>query len=245
MSAPGADRSRFARRLFAGIAPEYDRMGALLSFGQDPRWRRFLLSRVNAIPGAWVLDAATGTGLVARELARRNLRVAALDPSAAMIRRGVEAARAEGLDDRMRFLGGRAERLPFPDETFDAVTFTYLLRYVTDPAATVAELARVLRPGGVMAALEFSVPHEAWVHAGWWVHTRAVMPAVGWAVSPGWYRTGRFLGRDVTEFYRRFPLPVQVRWWQEAGMRRVRTRPFSNGAAVVTWAVKANPLIDG
>jgi demethylmenaquinone methyltransferase / 2-methoxy-6-polyprenyl-1,4-benzoquinol methylase len=245
MSAPGADRSRFARRLFAGIAPEYDRMGALLSFGQDPRWRRFLLSRVNAIPGAWVLDAATGTGLVARELARRNLRVAALDPSAAMIRRGVEAARAEGLGDRIRFLGGRAERLPFPDETFDAVTFTYLLRYVTDPAATVGELARVLRPGGVMAALEFSVPHETWAHAGWWVHTRAVMPAVGWAVSPGWYRTGRFLGRDVTEFYRRFPLPVQVRWWQEAGMRRVRTRPFSNGAAVVTWAVKANPLLDG
>lgn len=245
MSAPGADRSRFARRLFAGIAPEYDRMGALLSFGQDPRWRRFLLSRVNAIPGAWVLDAATGTGLVARELARRNLRVAALDPSAAMIRRGVEAARVEGLGDRIRFLGGRAERLPFPDETFDAVTFTYLLRYVTDPAATVGELARVLRPGGVMAALEFSVPHEAWAHAGWWVHTRAVMPAVGWAVSPGWYRTGRFLGRDVTEFYRRFPLPVQVRWWQEAGMRRVRTRPFSNGAAVVTWAVKANPLLDG
>lgn len=245
MSAPGADRSRFARRLFAGIAPEYDRMGALLSFGQDPRWRRFLLSRVNAIPGAWVLDAATGTGLVARELARRNLRVAALDPSAAMIRRGVEAARAEGLGDRIRFLGGRAERLPFPDATFDAVTFTYLLRYVTDPAATVGELARVLRPGGVMAALEFSVPHEAWAHAGWWVHTRAVMPAVGWAVSPGWYRTGRFLGRDVTEFYRRFPLPVQVRWWQEAGMRRVRTRPFSNGAAVVTFAVKANPLLDG
>jgi len=192
-----------------------------------------------------VLDAATGTGLVARELARRNLRVAALDPSAAMIRRGVEAARAEGLDDRIRFLGGRAERLPFPDETFDAVTFTYLLRYVTDPAATVAELARVLRPGGVMAALEFHVPQEAWAHAGWWVHTRAVMPAVGWAVSPGWYRTGRFLGRDVTEFYRRFPLPVQVRWWQEAGMRRVRTRSFSNGAAVVTWAVKANPLLDG
>jgi demethylmenaquinone methyltransferase/2-methoxy-6-polyprenyl-1,4-benzoquinol methylase len=245
MSEPSADRSGFARGLFAGIAPEYDRMGAVLSFGQDPRWRRFLVSRVNAIPGAWVLDAATGTGLVARELAKRNLRVAALDPSAAMVRRGVEATRAESLDDRVRFVGGRAEWLPFEDEAFDAVTFTYLLRYVADPAVTVAELVRVLRPGGVMASLEFHEPPEPWAHAGWWLHTRAVMPALGWAVSPGWYRTARFLGRDVTEFTRRFPLPVQVRWWQEAGMRRVRTRLFSNGAAVVTWAVKANRLLDG
>jgi demethylmenaquinone methyltransferase/2-methoxy-6-polyprenyl-1,4-benzoquinol methylase len=245
MTATPQDRSRFARELFAGIAPEYDRMGTLLSFGQDPRWRRFLVSRVNAIPGAWVLDAATGTGLVARALARRNLRVAALDPSPAMVRRGIEAVRAAGLDDRVRFVGGRAEELPFADETFDAVTFTYLLRYVGDPAATLVELARVLRPGGVMASLEFHVPERAWAHAGWWVHTRAVMPAVGWLVSPGWQRTGRFLGRDVTDFYRRFPLPVQVRWWQDAGLRRVRTRLLSNGAAVVTWAAKANPLLDG
>jgi len=245
MTASREDRSRFARELFAGIAPEYDRMGAVLSFGQDPRWRRFLVSRVNAIPGAWVLDAATGTGLVARALARRNLRVAALDPSRAMVRRGVEEVRAAGLEGRVRFVGGRAEELPFPDATFDAVTFTYLLRYVADPAATMVELARVLRPGGVMASLEFHVPEQGWAHAGWWLHTRAVMPAIGWVVSPGWHRTGRFLGRDVTDFYRRAPLPVQVRWWQDAGMRRVRTRLLSNGAAVVTWAAKANPLLDG
>ena len=67
------ERTRHARTLFEGIAPEYDRMGAVLSFGQDPRWRRFLVSRVNAIPGSWVLDVATGTGLVARELVRKNL----------------------------------------------------------------------------------------------------------------------------------------------------------------------------
>ena len=245
MSEPGSERSRFARELFSGIAPEYDRMGAVLSFGQDPRWRRFLVSRVNAIPGSWVLDAASGTGLVARELARKNLRVAALDPSRAMVRRGVQAVREQGMQDRVRFVAGRAEALPFADETFDAVTFTYLLRYVAEPAATVAELARVIRPGGVMASLEFHVPEQPWAHAGWWVHTRAVMPAIGWAVSPGWHRTGRFLGRDVSGFYRRFPLPVQVRWWQEAGLRRVRTKLISNGAAVVTWAVKANPLLDG
>jgi demethylmenaquinone methyltransferase/2-methoxy-6-polyprenyl-1,4-benzoquinol methylase len=245
VSGPGSDRAAFARELFAGIAPGYDRMGAVLSFGQDPRWRRVLVSRVNAIPGSWVLDAATGTGLVARRLADGNLRVVGLDQSPSMLRRAVAAVRDEGPEGRVRFVGGRAERLPFPDETFDAVTFTYLLRYVADPAATLIELSRVLRPGGVLASLEFHVPQKTWAHAGWYVHTRAVMPALGWAVSPGWYRTGRFLGPDVSEFYRRFPLPVQVRWWQDAGIRRVRTRLLSNGAAVVTWGLKRNPLLDG
>lgn len=244
MTPRGPDRARLSRELFAGIAPEYEWMGAALSFGQDPRWRRFLVSRVNAIPGSWVLDAASGTGLVARELAAKNLRVVGLDPSPPMVRKGSARAREAGLEDRTFFVGGRAESLPFPDGTFDAVTFTYLLRYVADPAATIAELARVLRPGGVMASLEFHVPPERWARAGWWIHTRAVMPLLGGVVSPAWYRTGRFLGPDIAAFVGRFPLPVQVRWWQEAQIRRVRTRLMSNGAAVVTWGSKSTPLLD-
>jgi len=237
------ERTRQARRLFAGIAPEYDRMGSVLSFAQDPRWRRFLVSKVNAIPGSWVLDVATGTGLVARELASKNVRVVGLDQSPAMVARGVEAVRLRGLDGRVRFALGQAQALPFADGSLDAVTFTYLLRYVDDPAATVAELVRVLRPGGVMASLEFHVPPEPWARAGWFAYTRSAMPLVGWTVSNEWYRTGRFLARSITEFVERYPLPVQVRWWQEAGMRRVRTKLLSNGAAVVTWAVKSTPVL--
>jgi demethylmenaquinone methyltransferase / 2-methoxy-6-polyprenyl-1,4-benzoquinol methylase len=220
-------------------------MGALLSLGQDPMWRRFLASRINAIPGAWVLDVATGTGLVARQLALRNLRVVGLDQSEDMLREGARALAGPPLADRIRFVRGRAEALPFLDETFDAVTFTYLLRYVDDPAATVAELVRVLRPGGVMASLEFHVPDEPWLRAGWRAYTRTLLPAVGWLVSPAWFKTGRFLGASVAEFERRFPLATQVRWWQEAGMRHVRTRVLGVGAGVVTWAVKRTPVLGG
>jgi demethylmenaquinone methyltransferase / 2-methoxy-6-polyprenyl-1,4-benzoquinol methylase len=220
-------------------------MGAVLSLGQDPRWRRFLVSRVNPIPGSWVLDVATGTGLVARQLARRNVRVVGLDQSAEMLRRGIEAIAGTPLTDRIRLVRGRAERLPFADETFDAVTFTYLLRYADDPAAMVAELARVLRPGGTMASLEFHVPDDPWLRLGWRVYTRTMLPAVGWAVAPAWFRTGRLLGRSVSDFEGRFPLPVQVRWWQEAGMRHVRTRVMGLGAGVVMWAVKRTPVTDG
>lgn len=220
-------------------------MGAVMSLGQDPAWRRFLVSRVNAIPGSWVLDVATGTGLVARRLTRRNVRVVGLDQSQDMLRRGAAAIVGTPYAGRIRFVRGRAERLPFADEAFDALTFTYLLRYVDDPAATVAELARVLRPGGTMASLEFHVPDDPWLRAGWKAYTRAALPAIGWVVSPAWFKTGRFLGPNVEEFERRFPLPVQVRWWQEAGMRHVRTRVLGAGAGVVTWAVKRTAVTDG
>jgi demethylmenaquinone methyltransferase / 2-methoxy-6-polyprenyl-1,4-benzoquinol methylase len=232
-------RNRFAGRLFAGIAPQYDWMGALLSIGQDERWRRFLVARVNAMPGATVLDVAAGTQLVSRELAARNgLRVVALDQSEGMLRAGREPTRLAGLDDRVFPVLGRAERLPFADGTFDSLTVTYLLRYVDDPAATVRELTRVLAPGGSIAMLEFSVPDGVLVHAGWWVYTRGVMPIVGSIVSPAWSRTARFLGPNISAFVEDHALVDQVRWFQQAGIDHVRTRRFLLGSAVVLWGVK-------
>jgi demethylmenaquinone methyltransferase/2-methoxy-6-polyprenyl-1,4-benzoquinol methylase len=234
------DRTRFARRLFAGIAPQYEWMGAVLSFGQDARWRRFLVSRSNAIPGARVLDVAAGTQLVSRQLAAgRNVRVVALDQSEPMLRAGSEPNRLAGLDDRIRPVLGQAERLPFGDGTFDAVSFTYLLRYVDDPAATVGELARVLRTGGSIAMLEFSVPNGALARAGWWIQTRMVMRLLGIAVSPAWARTAAFLGPNISRFVARHPLESWVRWFQEAGIGHVRTRSFLLGSAVVLWGVKS------
>jgi demethylmenaquinone methyltransferase/2-methoxy-6-polyprenyl-1,4-benzoquinol methylase len=234
------DRNRFARTLFADIAPRYERMGALLSFGQDERWRRFLVSKTSAIPGSRVLDVAAGTQLVSRALAaRRSLRVVALDQSEPMLRAGREANRLAGLEDRIAPVLGQAERLPFEDGSFDAVSLSYLLRYVEDPAATVRELARVIRPGGSIAMLEFFVPRSPIARAGWWTHTRLLMRILGTAASPAWARTVAFLGPDVSRFVGAHPLEEWVSWFQRAGIRHVRTRSFLFGSAVVLWGVKA------
>jgi demethylmenaquinone methyltransferase/2-methoxy-6-polyprenyl-1,4-benzoquinol methylase len=228
-----ASRTHRAQALFAGLGPSYDRVGAIWSFGQDPRWRRFLVSRV---PGgtARVLDVASGTGLVARELIRtgRAREVVGLDQSEPMLRAGLR----RGLPSRPVL--GQAERLPFDDGTFDALTVTYLMRYVDDPAATLRELARVVRPGGVIASLEFGVPLTAMWRASWRVYTRVVMPGLGRVVSPDWYRVGTFLGGSIEDFWGRFPLEAQRRWWAEAGASPMRWRRMSLGGGIVCWAVR-------
>ncbi|HEX6843648.1 MAG TPA: class I SAM-dependent methyltransferase [Actinomycetota bacterium] len=218
-------------QLFAGLGDRYERMGAVLSFGEDARWRRFLVSRVP--PAERVLDVATGTGLVARELvaAGRSELVIGLDPSEGMLRHAVRG----GGDERIRYVRGRAESLPFPDARFDALTFTYLLRYVDDPAATLRELARVVRPGGVIAGLEFGVPQNRVWRAGWRLYTRLAMPAVGALVSGHWYRVGRFLGPSIEAFWDRHPLARQLAMWRDAGIEEVRCRPMSLGVGVVMW----------
>ena len=149
-----SERRRHARALFAPLGPTYDRVGAVLSFGQDPRWRRFLVSRLPS-GGGRVLDVATGTGLVAAALLERGFEVTGLDQSPDML--DLAQRRFAG---RVELVEGSADDLPFPDASFDHLTFTYLLRYVDDPAATMRELARVVRPGGTIAMLEFGLPRR-------------------------------------------------------------------------------------
>ncbi|HEX2045730.1 MAG TPA: class I SAM-dependent methyltransferase, partial [Gaiellaceae bacterium] len=141
-------RNRAALELFAPLAPTYDRYARLLSFGQDPRWRSFLVSRLEARPGDTLLDAATGTAAVAIELARRHgCRVVGVDQSREMLGRARARVRDAGLEELVEVHEARAEELPFADAAFAGLSFTYLLRYVDDPAATLRELARVVRPG--------------------------------------------------------------------------------------------------
>ena len=223
-----------ARTLFAPLGPTYDRYAAVLSMGQDPRWRRFLVSRIEAGPRDAVLDVATGTGAVARELvAQKGCTVVGLDQSPEML---AEARRRA--PKGVTFVGARAEELPFPDGAFDALTFTYLLRYVDDPAATLYELARVVRPGGTVAGLEFALPHGLW-RPLWELYVRVGLPVAGRALSRGWAEVGDFLGPSIRGFYERYPEPRLLELWWDAGIRDVRARRLSLGGGIVTWGRRA------
>jgi demethylmenaquinone methyltransferase / 2-methoxy-6-polyprenyl-1,4-benzoquinol methylase len=223
-----SQRTRHARALFAPLGPTYDRYARLLSLGQDPRWRRFLVSRIPA--GSAVLDAATGTGAVALELVQRGCSVTGIDQSPEML-----AVARERLPEDVRLVEGRAEELPFEDAAFEALTVTYLLRYVDDPAATLAELARVVRPGGTIAALEFGVPPLAPARWAWEAYTAGVLPLAGRLIDPGWHEVGSFLRGSIKQFYARLPLECQLVLWSEAGLEDVQLRRMSFGGGIVIW----------
>ena len=228
-----------ARKLFAPLGETYDRYSRLLSLGQDPRWRRFLVSRVAVGPGHEVLDVATGTAAVAIELARRTgCSVVGVDQSPEMLATARTRVREANLDDRIRLVEGNAQRLRFEDCSFDALTFTYLLRYVGDPAATMRELARTVRPGGTIAMLEFAVPRGLWRPA-WEVYVRAGLPLAGRTISPGWRDVGDFLGSSIREFWRAWPADALLRLWRDAGIDDVHARRLSLGGAIVVWGRKA------
>ena len=229
MPSPSTD----APRIFTGIDATYDRVGAVLSFGQDPRWRRALVASVGAKPSDVVLDVATGTGMVARALGERyGCRVIGLDQSADMLR--AAAAR----DGHIGLVRGRAEWLPFPDVSFDHLTFTYLLRYVDDPAAVMRELARVVRPGGRVAAVDFGVPSNPVLRMLWRAYTRIGLPVLGRAVSRRWSDVGAFLGGSIEGFASSHSWSDVERYWREAGLVDVRVRPMSFGAGVLISATK-------
>jgi demethylmenaquinone methyltransferase/2-methoxy-6-polyprenyl-1,4-benzoquinol methylase len=231
----------FARDLFRGLPQRYDVLEELLSFGQNRRWRTAMVDAVAAgREPARVLDVATGTAGVAMSLTERTgARVVGIDLTEEMLRQGKTRVVSRGLDDRISLLAGRAEQLPFGDATFDALTFTYLLRYVADPAATIAELARVVRPGGVVSSLEFGVPGNAVWRNAWRLHTRVVLP-IGGLVGGGreWARVGWFLGPSIERHYATYPVAEHVRMWQQAGLTDVHTRPMSLGGGLVMWGRK-------
>jgi len=221
-----------ARKLFAPLGPTYDRVGATLSFGQDPRWRRFLVARLPR-DGGHVLDVATGTGMVAAELVRRGFRVTGVDQSTEMLARA-----RQRFGSTVELVESRAESLPLADGAFDHLTVTYLLRYVDDPGATLAELARVVRPGGTVASLEFGVP-SGLARPAWELYVRAGLPIAGRVLRNGWREVGDFLGGSIRDYWRRYPLEQQLDLWRTAGIDGVEVRRLSLGGGVVMWGRRA------
>jgi demethylmenaquinone methyltransferase/2-methoxy-6-polyprenyl-1,4-benzoquinol methylase len=233
-------RKRQALELFAGLPRRYDAAGAVLSFAQDPRWRKAMVTRVGAGAEDRALDVATGTGMVAEALVRRyGCRVVALDQSPEMLGQATARLRASPeLASRIELVRGEAESLPFADGEFDHLTFTYLLRYVDDPAATLRELARVVKPGGTMASVEFMLPPNRVARALWHLYVRLGLPVLGRLISRDWYEVGRFLGPSITTFYRRLPLQRQLELWREAGFASVDAKVMSLGGGVVIWGTR-------
>ena len=174
-------------------------------------------------PGSMVLDVAAGTGSISRLLEARGYRVVAVDLSAEMLSQHSGRLRVRAV----------ADRLPFPEKTFDAVTFGYLMRYVEDPVATLREVSRVLRPGGLVGMVEFGRPRGI-ARFLWRLYTRAILPMAGAVIGSGWYRVGRFLGPSIERFNEDHP-DLALRWG-EAGLVDVTVSRPSIGGGLVMWA---------
>jgi len=152
-----------------------------------------------------------------------------------MLARARERVARANLDDRIELIEGHAEELPFADGSFSALSFTYLLRYIVDRAATMRELARVVSSGGVVASLEFGVPPRLFPRALWELYVRTGLPAAGTLIAGGWGEVGRFLGPSIRELYAEYGLERILDLWLAAGIEDLRYRRLSLGGAIVVW----------
>jgi len=234
------DPGSFALNLFSGLPKRYDLLAEILSCGQNHRWRNTMVKQVLAAKPARVLDVATGTAGVALLLAENSgATITGLDLSEPMLRQGQLKILRSSYAGRVHLVRARGEQLPFPDNVFDALTFTYLLRYVAEPAAALREMARVVKPGGVMASLEFFVPPNPFWRSLWWLYTRLILPIGGSLGGRAWYEVGRFLGPSISRHYRYYPLPWTLCAWRAAGLAGVNFRVLSLGGGLVMWGRKA------
>jgi demethylmenaquinone methyltransferase/2-methoxy-6-polyprenyl-1,4-benzoquinol methylase len=236
------DPNATARALFRGLPRRYEVLAEILSFGQNGRWQRAAVERLVASSPTHVLDVATGTTRIARLIADGSgAHVTGLDLTEEMLHQGARQVAEDGQVDRIRLVAGRAEQLPFAAATFDGATFSYLLRYVSDPEATLRELARVVQPGSRVASLEFYVPPSPFWRFWWWLYTRGVLPLAG-LLTGGlqWFRVGRFLGPSISGHYRDYPLDWTVAAWQRAGFTDVGTKVMSLGGGVVMWGTRGD-----
>jgi len=188
-----------------------------------------------------ILDVACGPGAVTTRLARTtNARIIGIDLSPEMLNAASAVAASPAYNERILLVQGHAEELPFADATFDALTFTYLLRYVADPQAVLKELARVVKPGGRIASLEFAVPSRLIWRASWWLYTRTVLPIAGLLTGGrGWMDVGRFLGPSISSHYRHYPIDWTIDAWKRAGIDHVEWRTMSLGGGLVVWGYRS------
>lgn len=219
--------------MFDRIARKYDLLNRINSLGLDQGWRRKTVAAVNPQPGERILDLATGTADLAIALAERaaDVHVVGLDPSENMLEIGREKVRSHALDPRVKLVAGDAQALESSDDSFDAITMAFGIRNVPDRTKALAEMCRVLRPGGRLAILELSEPRNGLMATLARVHVRHVVPLTGALISgPAEYRYLR-------ESIRAFPPPEAfVELIAEAGFVDVSFEPLTFGACVLFTA---------
>lgn len=189
------------QQMFDAIAPRYDFLNHLLSFGIDKRWRRTAVRLVKATAGGQVLDVATGTGDVALEIARTtpsSVRIVGADFSPEMVALGREKVAASPYADRIDLRVAPCEDLPFASGSFDSVTIAFGIRNVVDRRLGLAELWRVLKPGGRLIILEFSTPRSALFRWLYHFYFRRLLPVIGGLFSK--YDAYKYLPDSVLEF---------------------------------------------
>lgn len=229
------------RGMFAEIAPRYDLVNRILSGGIDLWWRHVTVRRAPPPVGGAMLDVCTGTGDLAIAYADRaavaeaaggpTTRIVASDFCAPMLDRGRDKARAR--HPHVEWVEADAMALPFPDASFDLVTVAFGLRNIADTARGLGEMARVCRPGGTLAILEFSLPESAAVRSGYLWYFRNVLPRLGNAVARNASDAYTYLNRSVEAFPSGEALAEVVR---RAGFRDIVQHPLTLGIAALTLA---------
>jgi demethylmenaquinone methyltransferase/2-methoxy-6-polyprenyl-1,4-benzoquinol methylase len=223
------------QQMFATVAPRYDLLNHLMSFGLDRYWWRAMARLSGAAPGTRFLDVAAGTGDSSIALARRGACVISSDFTLPMLRLGnTKFARKGYRKVILASVGADALRLPFKDERFDGLSICYGLRNLTDRSAAYAEFLRVLKPGGRLTILEFSRPRRAWLRRLYEVYSFSILPAVGTWIS-GDAKAYHYLPESIRTFPDQVSLAVEL---ESSGFVEIRWKNLSGGIVAVHTASK-------
>jgi demethylmenaquinone methyltransferase/2-methoxy-6-polyprenyl-1,4-benzoquinol methylase len=226
-----AEQRAAVERMFSAIAPRYDFLNRLLSAGRDRVWRREAIRATRLPIDGRLLDVCTGTADMALETARQfpTATIAGVDFSGPMIDRGRQKVAGAGLADRVVLSVAPAEALPFPDGAFDAVTVAFGLRNVADRRLALAEMRRVLKPGGRAVVLEFTTPPGRLFRRLYLWYFHRVLPVIGGLIS-GHRSAYAYLPASVGEF----PPPKELAaWMEQAGFRDVSYRLLTGGIVAI------------
>ncbi len=180
------DKGRGIRDMFQNIAPQYDLLNRILSFGIDRNWRKFAVRQLQIPENGRVLDIATGTGDVALTIAAKtpdSVVIIGEDFTQAMLLHGREKIAASSYADRIKLVNAPCEAIPHPGNLFDGVTIAFGIRNVVDRHAGLREMYRVLKPGGRAVILEFSTPKSRLFRSLYYFYFRRILPTIGGLLS--------------------------------------------------------------